>query len=123
MPTSLDALIRLAPLRRLLTRIFIDSSFWYRHWHCHRLPARSYSLGGRQFHVCARCTGLAVGIVLSPLAFMFPRHHPAPFATVLGVLVIDGVSQGLRLRESNNLLRFFTGLLAPLSFFGMLLSL
>lgn len=101
---------------RVLQRIFVDSTFWSRYWDCHRLPERSFRVAGRQFHVCARCTGLAVGLALSPLLVPFRFDALSLFACSLMLLAADGGSQALNLRTSNNWLRLTTGLLAGVLF-------
>ncbi|MGZ3546279.1 MAG: DUF2085 domain-containing protein [Gemmatimonadaceae bacterium] len=83
---------------------------WTHYWGCHRLPSRSFAVGGRQFHLCARCTGLSVGIILS-LALIPFRGMLTPFA--LGFLALasaDALTQYAGWRESTNELRFLTGL-------------
>ena len=82
---------------------------------CHRLPERSFFLFNWQFPVCARCTGIIIGMLLMPI-FHFEIIRP----TILFVLIsmmptaIDGTTQALGRRESNNFLRLLTGIL-----FGM----
>lgn len=68
-------------------------------------------MNGRQFHVCARCTGLLIGTVFSWA--LFPIHGTAfgLFVAVLVILLSDGITQLLRIRESNNALRLLSGLL------------
>lgn len=41
---------------------------------CHRLPQRSFFWKGRQFPVCARCTGIHIGY-LSLFLFLFNIIH------------------------------------------------
>lgn len=80
---------------------------------CHRRPDRSFSWRGRPFPVCARCTGIAAGYA-SVLVFAVvgvPENGVA-----LGVLLnlpaaLDGASQALEWRRSNNALRLVTGML------------
>jgi uncharacterized membrane protein len=109
-PDKWDVVTR--PIQRGLTRVFIDSTFWSRYWHCHKLPNRSFHMNGRQFHVCARCTGIAVGSMLAPLLLLVvPRLSPSLQVIAPSVLVVDGLTQAVGLRESTNWLRFFTGLL------------
>ena len=36
---------------------------------CHQLPERSFSFRGKQFPVCARCTGVFIGEVLGIFLF------------------------------------------------------
>jgi len=80
---------------------------------CHRLPHRSFHFRGRQFPVCARCTGILLGYLLYP-AFVFGIWP----ASLLGGLLlnlpalVDGSTQIHRWRESTNLLRLITGFLS-----------
>ena len=83
---------------------------------CHRLPERSFFFRGHQFPVCARCTGFYIGFVLLILfecigfvpAFSFNLVIACILATPL---MFDGTTQLLGLRESNNTLRFMTGMM------------
>lgn len=120
MPTSLDTIIPKGRVQRICARIFIDSTFWYDYWHCHRLPSRSFSLGGRQFHICCRCTGIALGTLLLPLVVVLPRSIPSAYAVVPTLFFVDGVTQAMCLRVSTNALRFWTGLLMPVSLLGLI---
>ncbi len=96
---------------RVIARLYIDST--WPHWvHCHRLPERSFHSRGRQFHLCARCTGLSAGGALAiPLVPVLSLDLSWVVAAV-AVLVIDGVTQMAGLRTSTNSLRFATGLAA-----------
>jgi uncharacterized membrane protein len=82
---------------------------------CHRRPDRSFSLDGRLFPLCARCTGIVTGAV-GALVLAALGIAPPPWADVILMvpLVADGVSQSLGWRESTNWLRLITGML-----FGM----
>lgn len=79
---------------------------------CHRMPHRSFFWRGKQFPVCARCTGMLLGY-LTFFAFLFIS---LPLRAVwVGLLLnvpasLDGSSQALGWRESNNWLRLATGL-------------
>jgi uncharacterized membrane protein len=92
----------------LLVRIFIDGTLIHR-WHCHRLPDRSFFLRGRQFHVCARCTGLISGMFFSSFLSMTNWDASRFFFLFLVLTVIDGNTQLIGWRKSNNILRFITG--------------
>jgi uncharacterized membrane protein len=96
-------------LNKLLITVFVDGVWIHRFWGCHRLPERSFFVEGRQFHVCARCTGLIVGLPVSIL--LIPLRDSLPFVFALfGILLIaDGLTQFVRWRTSNNQLRFITG--------------
>jgi uncharacterized membrane protein len=103
----------MAILRRALSRLFIDSLWPHRCWDCHRLPDRSFSLEGRQFHVCARCTGVVLGLLGAP-ALLAVRHELVLLAFVLSLLAlaVDGMTQLAGWRTSTNPIRFGTGFLA-----------
>lgn len=48
---------------------------------CHQLPERSFFLGGRQLPVCARCSGLYLGVAAGLLAWLiWTRIRSAPSA-------------------------------------------
>jgi len=102
----------------VVSAIFIDSILIHRLWDCHRLPERSFFLRGRQLHVCARCTGIITGLILSilivPLVMLQINFWPA-FLGASIILAVDGLSQLFKWRQSNNLLRFATG-----AIFGLL---
>jgi len=72
---------------------------------CHQRPDRSFSWRGRQVPICARCFGLTIGLVSVPLYL----HNQSLALAMVILLLLDGSSQALGLRESNNLLRFTTG--------------
>ncbi|RYY39818.1 MAG: DUF2085 domain-containing protein [Chitinophagaceae bacterium] len=80
---------------------------------CHRKPERSFFWKGRQFPVCARCTGLYLGYLSFPL-FSLGIWQLGPLIATLMVLptLIDGLTQAYCNRESFNWLRFSTGLIA-----------
>ena len=41
---------------------------------CHQLPERSFFLAGRQLPVCARCTGLYLGVALGLVGWLAVRR-------------------------------------------------
>lgn len=92
---------------------------------CHRLPERSFFYKGKQFPVCARCTGVYVGMI-SIIIFLF--IDPLSWWISIFLLIptiVDGGTQAYCNRESNNTLRFITGLLfgIGLSSLGTILGL
>ena len=101
---------------KTVTRVFIDSTILHRLIGCHRMSDRSFFLNNRQFHICARCTGLVTGIPLSLLFIPFSSVVGSLFPICIGALMIDGLTQKVGLRESNNLLRFSTGLVSSATF-------
>lgn len=80
---------------------------------CHRKPERSFFWKGKQFPVCARCTGIHIGYITFPL-FMFNVFTLNVWWTIALILptYIDGLTQAFFKRESNNILRVTTGLMA-----------
>ena len=99
---------------------------------CHRIPERSFFLDGRQFPLCARCTGTFLGAVVGLAAMLLLRRHRAsrlPSVPILGILVLfvglwafDGLNSYLTffpgapsLYEPQNWLRLTTGMLNGLA--------
>lgn len=80
---------------------------------CHRRPERSFFWKGKKFPVCARCTGIHIGYLTFPL-FLFNVCSINIWWTLLLIIptYADGLTQVLFNRESNNLIRVTTGLMA-----------
>ena len=100
---------------------------------CHRIDARSFHIGTRQFPLCARCSGMFLGALLGLifLAVSSPKRAGMPskiFFIPLGLMVlafaVDGINSYLTLMkglgtsffsniptlyEPNNTLRLLTG--------------
>jgi uncharacterized membrane protein len=86
---------------------------------CHRLPERSFAWRGRQFPVCARCTGILLGWATYPLFLLGLAVLPLWLALALNVPALaDGLTQATGRRTSTNALRLATGLLAGLGQVG-----
>lgn len=80
---------------------------------CHQRPDRSFFYKGRQFPVCARCTGLGVGYILSMIVLIFLGMLQLWLIALLVLpMAIDGTGQLFHKWESNNIRRFITGTLA-----------
>jgi uncharacterized membrane protein len=96
---------------------------WMGYGLCHQLPERSFFGGGVQVPVCARDTGIYLGVVLS-LAIISavhrgsrPRELPTRvgwvvIALMIGAMALDGGTEYLGMRGTTNELRLITGLLA-----------
>jgi len=81
--------------------------------HCHRKPERSFFWKGKQFPVCARCTGIYISY-LSFFLFNFEIIKLPTWIAILMILptLIDGLSQVYFKRESTNSIRVVTGFIA-----------
>lgn len=82
---------------------------------CHSRPGRSFYFNGKQFPICVRCTGVLLGWIIG-IIYCILLEVPRGWVTVLILipLMVDGGTQALGKRESNNILRCVTGIL-----FGM----
>lgn len=95
-------------------------NFWGRAV-CHQAAERSFWVGGEPLLVCARCNGLYLSFFLSSALLFFKKRVTFQekdffLAIFLSLpLVLDGSFSYLSLGESNNILRFLTGLLAGFS--------
>lgn len=99
---------------------------WFYKWlpilfGCHCRPDRSFFFRGRQFPVCARCTGELIG-----MALLFPTwaiEHPNAICSLalLLPLVADGMMQLCTRYESGNLRRLVTGILFGYALANLLL--
>lgn len=83
---------------------------------CHRIPDRTFNICGYYFPVCARCTGFYVGAFSYFIYVYFFYVQYTYYLIILAILMliptfIDGFTQLLNYRISNNPLRFFTGII------------
>ena len=90
--------------------------FFSKYWGCHQLPSRSLFIGRYQFPLCARCTGIWIGSILSLYVLLYDITIK-DMLTVLQLciliipMIIDGFVQLLTNYESNNIKRLLTGIL------------
>ena len=79
---------------------------------CHARPDRSFYFKGKQFPICARCTGELVGMIsgiLIAVIWGYPRFYIV--ILLMLPLVFDGTLQKLTSYESTNMRGLFTGIL------------
>lgn len=77
------------------------------------MAERSFFFRGYQFPVCARCTGVVAGEIISVVMLLCGVEIPyVPAFVLLLPLAIDGGVQYIKLWLSNNLRRVITGVLA-----------
>jgi len=105
---------------------YILSAFTYL---CHQMPERSFIIAGIPLPVCARCIGIYVGSVFGlTTPFISGKIREKMYSIKLLAFAftpigIDGVSQSiLGLSESSNIVRFITGIIFGLLFFGYFTS-
>lgn len=79
---------------------------------CHQMPERSFFIKGYQFPVCARCTGVYLGALLS-IALFFVLKPNILFCTFFCmVMFLDWWMQHRMILFSTNWRRMITGSLA-----------
>lgn len=93
---------------------------------CHRITERSFTVAGRQLPLCARCTGIYLGVSLVfAILFLSGRHRWSgtprlklmlALLGLIGVMGVDGINSYLHffpsaphLYEPRNWLRLITG--------------
>ncbi|GHT79532.1 hypothetical protein FACS1894104_4360 [Actinomycetota bacterium] len=98
--------------------------YFFGHGFCHQLPERSFEVGGLYFSVCARDTGIYLGLVFTVIVVCIYYHRykikPSGLPPIWAIIVcfvlvlpmaFDGATSYLGLRETTNLLRYITGYL------------
>lgn len=89
---------------------------------CHARPDRSFYLRGRQFPICARCTGELIGILLGiPIVLLIGVGSVPLMALMMVPMVFDGFLQLLTSYESKNYRRCMTGILFGIAFVFLLI--
>lgn len=88
---------------------------------CHGIPERCLTLWNVSMPICARCAAIYAGLLAGVIVFLLlPRLNEITARWALGIAVlpmlIDGLTQLARLRESSNPLRIETGLVAGIAF-------
>lgn len=79
---------------------------------CHQKKERSFHFKGKQFFLCARCTGIFFGQMIIAPIFYFLGLHFGEYTILFAIpLFIDGTLQYYTKYESNNFKRLITGLL------------
>jgi uncharacterized membrane protein len=100
---------------------------WAGYGVCHRITERSFVVNGRQFPLCARCTGMYLGVALTFVVMWLAgrsRHSDLPplpillvFIGFIGIMGVDGLNSYSHffpntphLYEPRNWLRLLTGM-------------
>ena len=88
---------------------------------CHARPERSFFFRGKQFPICARCTGELIGMLAGIPIIIIWGCPKIPYVIILMIpMLFDGFLQLLTSYESGNLRRLFTGMLFGVAFDGVL---
>jgi uncharacterized membrane protein len=112
---------------RLHDDLLLQGADWSGYAFCHRITERSFSINGRQFPLCARCSGMYLGValvfVVIGLAGRLRRSSLPPFRLLLillgfiALMGIDGLNSSSHffanaphLYEPRNWLRLLTGM-------------
>ena len=84
---------------------------------CHQRPDRSFFFRGRQFLLCARCTGELIGILTGiPIVIFIGYPQFYVVALLMIPMAADGFLQLLTPYESKNIRRLTTGILFGVAF-------
>lgn len=88
---------------------------------CHQRSDRSFFIHGKQFPVCARCTGVFTGQCIGFVCFRF--FNPPNILLILfcAVMFCDWFIQYLKICESSNIRRFITGSLCGYAYITFIL--
>ena len=78
---------------------------------CHCRADRSFHYKGKQFPICARCTGEMIGMILFLVSCFFWMPPYWLCLVLMSPLIVDGFTQKLTRYESTNFRRVVTGLL------------
>ncbi|QVK18661.1 DUF2085 domain-containing protein [Mycoplasmatota bacterium] len=99
----------------LIFSFIIKKNYLAIFFNCHQKVTRSFRIKDKYFIICARCTGILVGIYFCPFIFYFIDNYI--YYLLMGLpLIIDGTLQHLTKYNSNNIKRFTTGFLFSTSF-------
>ena len=78
---------------------------------CHQMAERSFFIKGYQFPICARCTGVFLGEVLTIIALIMGLRMSYVFAVILlCVMGLDWGMQYIHILQSTNIRRLITGM-------------
>lgn len=77
---------------------------------CHRMPERSFFIKGKQFPVCARCTGAFIGYLIGGILYFFVKINIWICILFCAILFLDWLIQYLEWKKSTNIRRLITGI-------------
>jgi len=77
---------------------------------CHQMAERSFFINNYQFPVCARCTGVLIGYIFSPILLLISNYRTYIALALCLTMFIDWCIQYLKIKQSNNIRRLLTGI-------------
>ena len=89
---------------------------------CHQLPERSFFYKGKQFPVCARCTGVFFGQLAALIYGFFSKTSVIMSLCCLGIMGTDWTIQEIGMKQSTNIRRLITGFLGGFGLFSLYFS-
>lgn len=90
------------------------------HSGCHQMPERSFFYKGKQFPVCARCTGVFIGHLMAVILFIMKKPVSFKICCVfMGIMGSDWYIQEAGLKKYTNRKRLITGFLGGLGLFSI----
>ncbi len=106
-------------------KFWIKAMDWCsKYWGCHQIPERSFFICGYHFPVCARCTGIIIGYIISFMYAIYFKKIKFLFEVIWIVpMAFDGLLQLFTNYSSTNTKRFLTGVLAGFGLIQMFKSL
>lgn len=89
---------------------------------CHQKPERSFFFHGKQFPVCARCTGVFAGNIVALILYPVIGLKLIVCLVFCMIMLLDWSIQYLRIKDSTNFRRFITGVLCGYGLFTIEIS-
>jgi uncharacterized membrane protein len=87
---------------------------------CHQMSERSFRLFDMQFPICARCTGVLIGEILTLILIKCRVIIDIKLNLLfLFIMFMDWFIQYVKIKESSNLRRFITGFLCGVGLVGI----
>jgi uncharacterized membrane protein len=90
---------------------------------CHQIYERSFTFRGYQFPVCARCTGIFIGNLISIFLWIIKVRISLKICALLILIMAgDGFLQLFKIKRSTNIRRLITGILAGVGYTFILVN-
>ena len=89
---------------------------------CHQRADRSFFIHGKQFPICARCTGVFIGECIATGSVRLFSPSLLLLAFFCGVMFLDWFIQYIGVKESTNVRRLVTGVLGGYAYLTLVLK-